>query len=435
MSAHVGDLMVRYLSALFSNPSAARPETPHADKDSDRHDFLKLDNEVSIRRDRIEVGTFLYDRKSSPTRAGSWATRLFSFIKQWRATRWVASFVETRLKHLPGSQEFVTHIRRQGGVRRDELIDFLLEQRLSGITEKALGRGMGNSFGEYQIAELESAIRGRMSSVFGARIGPPEIQAFLDFTDGGCLDVRRERRAETESFARQFAEFAKDQPQHSLVKIMQGKVRLLERRLEEDRQYFATCAEFMKKIESIPGKLLTPERSTPGWPDFLLAVAEGAKGHGEFQASTESYWPLEYAEHYLDRQAQSTDGTVDSVRQDKIWEATVERVFIRFNLRDSRDQLQACDVDVADTFADPLRDASDAKTRLGLDAFIRYCSKGPVSITTHALPVLRALTSDSIKQWCEQTFRAQDELEDIKVWADNLFLQCQRDLDTFEGSS
>lgn len=427
--------MVRYLSALFTSASTPYPATSRAEASGDDGDFLKLDNDISIHREKIEIGTVLYDRRSSPTRASAWFTRLFSFIKEWRAARWVESFVGTRLKHLPGSQAFVGHIRQQGGVRRDELIDFLFEQRMTGISAEILGAGPGKSFGKYQIADLERAIMGRLDAVFGSRISTNEIRSFLDFIDRGGLVVQPSHRSAASAFVEHFSAFEKDEPQHPLVSIMQGKVRLLAHRLEEDRRYTETCAQFMAQIDSFPEKVLSVERSTPGWPDFLLAVAEGAKGNGAFHCSTKSLCPLEYAEKYLNRVAQGTDGTADLACQDKIWEATVERVFIRFNLYESRQSLLEHQPDVADSLTVRQRKAEDPVTMLDFDAFIRYCNKGPASISLHAVTALRALTADSISRWCEQTFRGDADLEDIKVWADNLLLQLQRDLDTFEGKA
>ncbi len=422
---------VRHLSALLTK-SPPDPSASPTGKVGYAGDFLKLDNDVSIGRDRIEIGTVLYDRHSSPARAKSLLTRLFSFIKQLRAVHWVATFVGTRLKALPGSESFVAHIRQQGGVRRDELIDFLIEQRLTGISAETLGSGANKSFGQYQIADVAGAIRGRLSSVLGSSVSDSDIGALLAFCDARCLHVPPGQRRHAEQFVVKFQQFADSHPNHPLAALLQGKVNLLSARLRDDSDYARQCRDFLKQLPSIPGRVQSLQSKIAGWPDFLLAVSAGAEGKTEFDERGEGLFPVEYGDHFSGKVESRDPVTQGPDWPNSDWQATVDTVYRRYLLRESRSEL----AEVSLTLDLALARRPDDDASKALKAFFFYCARGPACITRHSMERLKAVTSESVQQFCKVAFSGHPDAEHIAVWADNLFVQLQQDLSVFdEGAS
>lgn len=414
---------MRYLSALLAK-SPPDPSASRLGEGAYTGDFLKLDTDVSIGKDRIEIGTVLYDRHSSPTRAKSLLTRLFSFIKELRAVHWVATFVGSRLKALPGSESFVAHIRQQGGVRRDELIDFLIEQRLTGIRAETLGSGANQSFGQYQIADVAGAIRGRLSSVLGPSVSDSDIGALLAFCDAGCLHVPPGQRRHAEQFVIKFRQFAQSHPAHPLAALLQGKVNLLSARLRDDSDFARQCRDFLEQLPSIPSRMLSLQSSIAGWPDFLLAVGAGAEGKTEFDERGEGLFPVEYADHFSGKVESRDPVTQGPDWPDSDWQAMVETVYRRYVLRESRSELAAFSLALDLALA---RRPDDDATRV-LKAFFLYCDRGPACITRHSMERLKAVTQESVQQFCEVAFSGDRDAEDKAVWADSLFLQLQQDL-------
>lgn len=421
---------MRYLSALLTKSPPDSSASP-AGQGGYTGDFLKLDNDVSISGDRIEIGTVLYDRHTSPTRAKSLVTRLFSFVKKLRAVHWVATFVGTRLKALPGSESFVKHIRQQGGVRRDELIDFLIEQRLTGISADTLGAGAHQSFGRYQIADVAGAVRGRLSSVLGQSVSESEIDALLAFCDAGCLHVPPGQRRNAEQFVTKFQRFAESHPAHPLAVLLQGKVNLLSARLRDDSDYARQCRDFLAQMPSIPSRVQSLQSNTAGWPDFLLAVHAGAEGKTEFDEQEESLFPIEYADHFS-RKVESRDPvTQGDDWPNSDWQSMVDTVYRRYVLRDSRSDLAAFSLTLDLALA---RRPDDDTTKV-LRAFFLYCDRGPACITRHSMKLLKMVTAESVQQFCKAAFSGHRDAEDMVVWADNLFVQLQQDLRIVDRST
>ena len=264
----MSEAALKSILALFSSASPSHPTTLQAEKRSGGEDFLKLDNDVSISTKKIIIGTVLYDRSSSPTRAGSWATRLFSFIKEWRAARWVATFVSTHLKDTRGSTEFVKNIREHGGVRRNEFIDFLITQRLDGKSTEVLEGRKGSRSPGYQIGNVDQVIKTRLLSAFGTHVSDQQIAAFLAFIDSSGSQIDKALRADASGFVVGFKQFCSENPSHSLVMIMQGKVDLLAQALGVDqaRRSVRNADESMSRESSV-GESPDPQvLSTPHTP-------------------------------------------------------------------------------------------------------------------------------------------------------------------------
>ncbi len=428
-------IAVRYLSALLP-----RVPTDHSTSREDevdcKNDFLMLDKDVSISRQKIEIGTVLYDRRSRPTRASSWMTRMFSFIKRLQAVSWVSTFVGTRLQHLPGSKEFVSRINKNWGVRREEFIDFLLEQRLTGISAQALGSGAHNSFGEYQVGDVGGSITGRLSSAFGNSMSVEQINAFLAFIDTGCLDVPQHGRAHAEEFVSRFRSFASAHQDHLLLPVMQGKVNLLARRLQEDQKFFDDCRAFEKKLAELPTKVTSSQRQIDGWSDFKAAIQAGARGRTEYHKQTNGLHTLEYADSFLDMVENNHPITQGGHWPDASWRSLVETVYFRYNCRETRNDLAPYLMVIGKALARRVRSRdtpADRATRKALEAFFAYCYRGPAAISRHSIGLLKDVTEESVRSFCHETFGKDGEGKDIATWADNLFLRLQADLETFEG--
>lgn len=429
--------MVRYLSALFSAAPPSQPATRPADPARDGDDFLKLDNDVSISREKIEIGTVLYDRRSSPERARSWLTRLFSFIKEWRAVRWVETFVSKRLAHLPGSAEFVRNIRRQGGVRRDDFLDFLLEQRLTGQRATWLGAVAHERSGDHQIANVGSAIQGRVLSALGS-VPTVQLDAFLVFIDSGCLDVPHDSRQHAEAFVSHFRSFAAAHPTHPLRTVMQGKVNLLARHLEEDKKFFEDCRAFKENLQKLGIGVTGRQSKISGWFDFDLAVDAGAEGMTECHELTKGLQPLEYADSYFHMAEQGDPVTRGDRWPDQSWSSLVETMYRRYTYRESRRGLAERWHRINFALARLASDAatvSDNDSAKALEAFFAYCHRGPATISQHSIRLLRTVTEETVRIFCHQTFGEHEEGEDVAIWADNLFIRLAQDLATFEDSS
>lgn len=418
---------MKIFSALLTR---APTPAPPVDEGAYTGDFLKLDNDVSISRDKIEIGTVLYDSRSSPRRARSWLHRLFSFIerfKEKKALDWVATFVGTRLIHLPGSENFVAHIQKQKGVRRDEFIDFLIEQRLLGISAKVLGSGVKNSFGNYQIADVAGAIIDRLSAAFTPSFTPEEITAFFAFSDAQCLHVRQEERLDAEAFVEKFSSFAKENPQHPLVSLLQGKVNLLAVRLQEDSAYFKGCQNFIQRLPSLP-KVEASQSNIDGWYDFSLAVLGGAKGRTEYDEPEKSLYPIEYADRFTHLVGTGDADTKSEKSPDAQWKLMVSTVYQRYALRESR--LALSDESLA---MERILSSRGKNDEASLDAFFLYCERGPIAITRHSMTSLKAVTSKDIQSYCKENFKQPEKLERMMDCMTQLFSQLEKDLAVFEG--
>ena len=159
-----------------------------ANTDTRQPDYLKLGYEFSFTHGLRAV---LFDRQSKE-HSETLMSRVLGGFMEWSAGHWIAHHIKKQLPNEKISREFIRNIREQGGVSRDELVDFLSEAKIRNPkkeifpSESILG---GNA--RIHLTDAENVLKNHLTSKekhnkYKNEFTEENISEFLKFVKNDC---------------------------------------------------------------------------------------------------------------------------------------------------------------------------------------------------------------------------------------------------------
>lgn len=169
-------------------------KTESANAEARQPDYLKLGYEFSMARGLRVV---LFDRQNKEHNE-SLMSRVLGRFMQWSAGHWIAHHIKKQLPDEQIARAFVKNIRAQGGVRRDELVDFLSEEKIRHpkknilpsdshlLQENREGERISLTLNESENILIRHLIDDSKSQTEGKEFTKSNIQVFLNFVKNNC---------------------------------------------------------------------------------------------------------------------------------------------------------------------------------------------------------------------------------------------------------
>jgi len=373
---------MHFLSSLWARLSQA----------SAPQDCLKLDNDFSMDAGRLLIGTVLYDRTTDPVRASSPLSRLFGWIKEQRAAAWAERFIRTALPAGEDRQHMLAHIRSTGRVTRTELLDLLVKKRLEGWDpNKQPTPTLEGRLDNFYIRDVEKAIHIHFKRTLN--ISDPELHAFMQCLNSGFRSVPPALSDNAYSFIQKFGEAAAITPKSPLVSLLQGRVNLMQRAMQDQFRLSLGAQELLDRIEvnerGEPIQSLAAQR-LPGFHDFFHYLQGFISDKGVVSDA-----PYELSQVAVYCQAYRRADKAGAIN-DAIWSRYVADVEQGLS-RDASFELLSGRIHAALIHAQGRHSNWD-----GVVAFCQYCRRGAAGISSSNISKLQSLKLTEAEQFFSQ---------------------------------
>ena len=188
------------LSAIKERPTArfhtwrsttTVPETMKSEPaniDARQPDYLKLGYEFSFKHGLRAV---LFDRQSKE-HSETLMSRVLSGFMRWSAGHWIAHHIKKQLPDERIASDFIKNIRKQGGVSRDELVDFISETKIKSpgkeiFPENSSLDGDGKNFlSDAEKILIEHLTNDEKINQYREKFTKENIEKFLKFIKNNC---------------------------------------------------------------------------------------------------------------------------------------------------------------------------------------------------------------------------------------------------------
>jgi len=198
-------------------PTSSRPQN--------NEEFLKLKYKVTFKDWKIEVGVVLFSRSDANRSTFNLPAKLIDKLMEYTARDWVRTYVDKIIGKTADAKIFIKKINNNGGVRKSELIDLLIDTKMKEITYPHTVPDQGklpslNFLINFIVDNFNHATG---SNTFDERI----VDSYINYMDPKRHNVTLENVAELNCFFSAFQTLKSNNPNSPLVVKNAGRVKFL----------------------------------------------------------------------------------------------------------------------------------------------------------------------------------------------------------------
>lgn len=229
---------------------------PTSSSPQNNEEFLKLKYKVTFKDWKIEVGVVLFSQSNASRSKYNLPGKLIDKLMEFTARDWVQTYVNKIIGKTEDAKIFIQKINHNGGVRKSELIDLMIDTKIKEITfpDTVPDKGKLPSLNFLNKFIVENFNHATGSASFDEKI----INSYVNYLDPEKHKVTLENFSELNDFVLAFQKLINKNPNSPLVVKNIGRVKFLMNSLKWFKRdvYPREFSEARKRVTEIIKKTI-----------------------------------------------------------------------------------------------------------------------------------------------------------------------------------